>query len=64
MNFNYQEWATRNVRPDAHKYSAGEHCLYIAASLLMLAICVGVLYWAVWYLVALFANAIASTAEK
>lgn len=64
MNFNFHEWATRKVRPDARKYSAGEHCLHIAASLLMLAICVGVLYWAIWYLVAVFADAMASTAQK
>lgn len=64
MNLNYHEWATRHVRPGVHKYSPAEHFLYVAASLLMLAICVGVLYWAVWYLVAVFADAIASTAQK
>jgi len=64
MNFNYHEWATRKVRPGARKYGVGEHCLYVAASLSMLAACVGVLFLAVWYLVAVFADATAATAQK
>lgn len=64
MKFNYQMWATRNVRLGARKYGAREHCLYIAASLSMLMACVGVLYWAVWYLVAVFADAMAAFANN
>lgn len=54
MKFNYHEWATRNVRPSPRKYTSQEHFLYVAASLLMLVVCVGVLYYSLKYLVEIF----------
>lgn len=64
MKFNYHEWATRNVRPGARRYTAREHCVYILVTLSLAVICVGAIYWAVWYVAAVFADAMNAAGQK
>jgi len=63
MNFNYHLWAPRNVRPGARKYTAWEHCLYVAVSIVLLVILVAILYFSIHYFVGVFASAMASSGK-